>query len=867
MKKLVPQIAVALILLGSLSLAPGSVPLAMAQVTPGVCSDPGWELASLSLDGVTLHLCSALLSEAQFAMPEPDNAMQVAAAADREGGFRELTVTAVPFGMSAPTESLSVARAGGAEEYREELRAFRAEQGCVPQPGPTVELFGQRVPGATSVVTLHVTGPRAIPVEITEWVVEAGERLWIVRASYGLGPDGPGVVPGAAAGEDLISLELTSPDLDQPSTSLAAQTAPAEPSAEPDPDVAASAAPGDLPFPSWWDGDCDANNYREASGATAYPLGASYRGLKACGPRPAADRGAQVWVQFFPGARAQIEWQCPEISKRFMWLAYGIKPYQSDGSEVVWNCSPTNNGCWLEKVANGTVGRAPQPGDVLSYGSTSTWGHTSVVMASSVNAAGDGTIRVIEQNSSADGDSVLTVNDWVVLGTVSGWLHDAGNTSVLIAPKSVLVVGPSSSPLYGTQTFTATVSPANALQPVTYVWQVSGQSPVTHTGQLTDSLVVQWNHPGDQTVTVRAANAAGAVTATHMVVVEAPLGAAGQATPLAGQRPLTVAFVDTSTGYINAWLWDFGDGTTSAERNPAHTYTQSGTFPVSLAVSGPGGTDTAARLFDVRVVDGAVASNFTVDRRVGPNPLHVQFSNASAGSITSWQWDFGDGTGATQASPSHRYTTPGAYTVRLTVSGPGGADTVTKQGYIVVGNSRWMPVALAGYSIAATEPLCSDLIVNGGFEQGEGWELPETHYPATYTTALVHAGTRAVQVGIVDPTHNVESYSSARQLVAIPADVASATLRAWLYPLSTPAATLLAPAAGDAQYVLLLSESGAVLRTLLWQLSDERAWRLHEFDVSDYAGQVVKLHFGVYNDGWGASTAMIVDDVAVEVCP
>lgn len=57
-----------------------------------------------------------------------------------------------------------------------------------------------------------------------------------------------------------------------------------------------------------------------------------------------------------------------------------------------------------------------------------------------------------------------------------------------------------------------------------------------------------------------------------------------------GENPLTVQFSDSSSGLILNWFWDFGDGETSTEQNPLHTYTTADTFSVSLTVSGPGGS-------------------------------------------------------------------------------------------------------------------------------------------------------------------------------------------------------------------------------------------------------------------------------------
>ena len=106
---------------------------------------------------------------------------------------------------------------------------------------------------------------------------------------------------------------------------------------------------------------------------------------------------------------------------RFLYLAYGIGPYGANGSQVVWNYS----GSLLAKITNGIAGLAPHSDDVLSYGATSSYGHTSVVSASNVNASGNGTITVIEENATASGSATLTVTNWTVngdAGAVSGWL-------------------------------------------------------------------------------------------------------------------------------------------------------------------------------------------------------------------------------------------------------------------------------------------------------------------------------------------------------------------------------------------------------------------------------------------------------------
>ena len=65
-------------------------------------------------------------------------------------------------------------------------------------------------------------------------------------------------------------------------------------------------------------------------------------------------------------------------------------------------------------------------------------------------------------------------------------------------------------------------------------------------------------------------------------------------------------------------------------------------------------------------------------------PLTVTFTDLSQGIVTGWDWEFGDGSTATVASPEHMYATPGVYTVTLSVGGLDQDDTLMKMEYITV---------------------------------------------------------------------------------------------------------------------------------------------------------------------------------------
>ena len=62
-----------------------------------------------------------------------------------------------------------------------------------------------------------------------------------------------------------------------------------------------------------------------------------------------------------------------------------------------------------------------------------------------------------------------------------------------------------------------------------------------------------------------------------------------------------LAFQDESTGQINSWRWDFGDGTGSTEQHPIHRYEKAGEYIVNLYIEGPGGKSRWTKIRDVVV--------------------------------------------------------------------------------------------------------------------------------------------------------------------------------------------------------------------------------------------------------------------------
>jgi PKD repeat protein len=95
-------------------------------------------------------------------------------------------------------------------------------------------------------------------------------------------------------------------------------------------------------------------------------------------------------------------------------------------------------------------------------------------------------------------------------------------------------------------------------------------------------------------------------------------------------------------------------------------------------------------------------SDFTASTTSGAAPLAMNFINGSTGVITAYAWTFGDGGTSNAANPSHVYSSPGVYSVTLTVTGPGGSNTKTRSNYVTVSGSSDSSPPTVPASLTAT---------------------------------------------------------------------------------------------------------------------------------------------------------------------
>ena len=123
-----------------------------------------------------------------------------------------------------------------------------------------------------------------------------------------------------------------------------------------------------------------------------------------------------------------------------------------------------------------------------------------------------------------------------------------------------------------------------------------------------------------------------------------------------------VNFTDLSVNSPAEWLWDFGDGTTSTEQNPMHTFELGGLYEIMLTVSNPSGSTTLSQTIEINAIGAAID--------LGNEPVlnePINFIAISPGAETFF-WNFGDGTTSSGQSVEHTFTAAGVYFVRLTVT-------------------------------------------------------------------------------------------------------------------------------------------------------------------------------------------------------
>ncbi len=236
------------------------------------------------------------------------------------------------------------------------------------------------------------------------------------------------------------------------------------------------------------------------------------------------------------------------------------------------------------------------------------------------------------------------------------------------------------------------------------------------------------------------------------------LSATALASTLSGAAPLTVDFTGEAVSpnsTIDSVSWDFGDGATSTEDDPAHTFASPGVYDVVFTATDTDG-NTAEFVVTIEV-SGRVTVTASADNVRGPAPLAVGFTATATspnGAVTLWSWAFGDGATATVQNPAHAYTAPGTYVASVQATDVTGQSALADVTITVLG----LPSATAAlatdtgdapfnaaFTGAASSP--NGPIVTWAWAFGDGNtsnEQSPTHTytnPGPYTATLVATDT------------------------------------------------------------------------------------------------------------------------------
>jgi gliding motility-associated-like protein len=261
---------------------------------------------------------------------------------------------------------------------------------------------------------------------------------------------------------------------------------------------------------------------------------------------------------------------------------------------------------------------------------------------------------------------------WYVFNTTGG-CKDSVSSTITVYPKPAAAFAATGSICQGAAATITDQSTIASGSITSWKWTFGDGSSATYANG--NSFTRQYNSSNTYNVKLVAVsdNSCVSDTVTHTIAVH-PLPVAGFDLPAAICMPGGEAvFTNTSAVADNSalsWQWAFGDAVTTTVKDPRHVYARSGSYTVQLtATSAYGCTSDTSKVLSAfydKPVAGFVVEPDTLCQ--GADNVFSDKSTAPNSSIKKWEWEFGDGTGATSRNPVKRYDAPGNYDVKLTVT-------------------------------------------------------------------------------------------------------------------------------------------------------------------------------------------------------
>jgi len=165
-----------------------------------------------------------------------------------------------------------------------------------------------------------------------------------------------------------------------------------------------------------------------------------------------------------------------------------------------------------------------------------------------------------------------------------------------------------------------------------------------------------------------------------------PLSGEASGNPLSGNPPLAVKFSSSATGGCqpHTYRWDFGDGSSSSDQSPSHTYQTAGSYTAKLTVTDSKGTTFQKSVSAITVGCPPLTCTASADPISGTAPLRVRFNTTVSGGCPpyAYKWDFGEGGSGNEQNPSHLIENAGNFTAKLTVTDSKGTTCEGSVSYV-----------------------------------------------------------------------------------------------------------------------------------------------------------------------------------------
>ncbi|ATL47350.1 hypothetical protein COR50_09305 [Chitinophaga caeni] len=229
---------------------------------------------------------------------------------------------------------------------------------------------------------------------------------------------------------------------------------------------------------------------------------------------------------------------------------------------------------------------------------------------------------------------------------------------------------------------------------------------------------------------------------------------------------------------VRNWHWDFGDGATSTDQSPVHTYTNPGSYTVHLTVDN--GACTNEHELQVTIIDENATITVNNNTVCAGNEIEFTYAGIDAGNIATFSWDWGDGTRSTstQSPVSKSYAQPGNYTVQLTITDDNGCVTASNSLGITV-NGAMADFSFIGRNCVNDAISFTDLsitthgntITNWTWDFGDGSPTESTSTrPVSYSHAFSQGGNFNVNLIVEDASGCTVSSQHTVNVVDLDAD-------------------------------------------------------------------------------------------------